>query len=244
MNSVNLNRPVCRRPLQRLGLAAMLATASTFGSLAMAVEEPKFEVLVKDGDHEIRKYGAVIIAETRVEGDISAASEKGFRLIADYIFGNNQARASLPAAAVAEQKASAKIAMTAPVIAEPLAESSKIAMTAPVIAEPAGGALLMETARQWRIHFVMPSQYTLASLPTPNNEAVKLRELPPATFAVLSYSGLNTTTRVQEKTDELKRWMASKNIEPVGTPQLARYDPPWTLPMWRRNEIKMQVKIP
>ncbi|MGV8804886.1 MAG: SOUL family heme-binding protein [Polaromonas sp.] len=209
----------------------------------MAVEEPKFEVLAQDGNYEIRKYGAVIIAETLVQGDIGAASEKGFRLIADYIFGNNQAPASVPPAA-AEQKSSEKIAMTAPVVAEPVAGSSKIAMTAPVTVEPAADALSIQTASQWRIHFVMPSQYTLASLPKPKNEAVKLRELPPATFAVLSYSGLNTTSRVQEKTEELQRWMASKNIEPLGPPQLARYDPPWTLPMWRRNEIKIEIRRP
>ena len=242
--NLNLNRPASRRQLKRLGLAALLVTTSTFGSLAMATEEPKFEVLAKDGNHEIRQYGGVIIAETLVQGDIDAASSKGFRLIADYIFGNNQAQTSVPPAAATEQKSSEKIAMTAPVIAESVVSSSKIAMTAPVTAEPAAGATSMGTASEWRIHFVMPSQYTMASLPKPNNDAVKLRELPPATFAVLSYSGLNTTSRIQEKTDDLKRWMVSKNIEPVGAPQLARYDPPWTLPMWRRNEIKIEFKSP
>jgi len=84
----------------------------------------------------------------------------------------------------------------------------------------------------------------MQTLPKPNNEAVKLRAMPARTFAVLSYSGFNTASRVQEKTDELALWMKSRNLETVGAPQLARYDPPWTLPMWRRNEIQMEIKTP
>ena len=87
-------------------------------------------------------------------------------------------------------------------------------------------------------------QYTLDTLPRPNNPAVQLRELPPMVFAVVAYSGLNTAARVQEKTEELQRWIASRNLQPLGTPQLARYDPPWTLPMWRRNEVQVQVRQP
>ena len=204
----------------------------------MAVEEPKFDVTAQDGNCEVRRYAPVIVAETYVEGDMDAATRKGFKLIADYIFGNNQL------AGTAAEKTSEKIAMTAPVTAEPVAASAKIAMTAPVTAEPVAAASGMASATQWRIHFVMPSQYSMQTLPQPNNPAVKLRALPARTFAVLSYSGFNTASRVQEKTDELMLWMKSKNLQAAGAPQLARYDPPWTLPMWRRNEIQMEIKTP
>ena len=208
----------------------------------MATEEPAFELLAKDGkdgELQLRRYGAVIVAETLVEGDRDAASTKGFKLIADYIFGNNQAAGSAA-------KPSEKIAMTAPVVAEPVQQSQKIAMTAPVTAEPVGGAAQasLTEATQWRIHFVMPSEYTLDTLPRPNNAAVQLRQLPPTVFAVVSYSGLNTQAQVQQKTEELQRWIASRNLQPLGAPQLARYDPPWTLPMWRRNEVQIQVRQP
>ena len=208
----------------------------------MATEEPAFELLAKDGkdgELQLRRYGAVIVAETLVEGDRDAASTKGFKLIADYIFGNNQAVGSAA-------KPSEKIAMTAPVVAEPVQQSQKIAMTAPVTAEPVGGAAQasLTEATQWRIHFVMPSEYTLDTLPRPNNAAVQLRQLPPTVFAVVSYSGLNTQAQVQQKTEELQRWIASRNLQPLGAPQLARYDPPWTLPMWRRNEVQIQVRQP
>lgn len=204
----------------------------------MAVEEPKFEVLTKDGSHEVRRYAPVIVAETLVDGDMDAASGRGFRLIADYIFGNN----TLTVAGA--ENTSEKIAMTAPVTLEPVARSAKIAMTAPVMAEPVAADASMATASQWRIQFVMPGQYSMQTLPKPVNPAVSLRELPARTFAVLAYSGLNTASKVQQKTDELTTWMRSRQLEPVGAAQLARYDPPWTLPMWRRNEIQVEVKNP
>ena len=204
----------------------------------MAVEEPKFEVLTEDGSYQVRRYAPVIVAETLVDGDMDAASGKGFRVIADYIFGNNTL------AVAGADNASEKIAMTAPVTLEPVARSAKIAMTAPVMAEPVAANASMATASQWRIQFVMPGEYSMQTLPKPVNPAVSLRELPARTFAVLSYSGLNTASKVQQKTDELTAWMRSRQLEPVGAAQLARYDPPWTLPMWRRNEIQVEVKNP
>ena len=228
----------CGPLLRQARFAAILTIGFTAGSMVMAVEEPKFEVMAQDGNCEVRRYAPVIVAETYVEGDMDAATRKGFKLIADYIFGNNQLAGN------AADKASEKIAMTAPVTVEPVAASGKIAMTAPVTVEPLAAASSMASANQWRIHFVMPSQYSMQTLPKPNNEAVKLRPMPARTLAVLSYSGFNTASRVQEKTDELALWMKSKNLEAVGAPQLARYDPPWTLPMWRRNEIQMEIKTP
>lgn len=204
----------------------------------MAVEEPKFELVAQDGNYEIRRYPPVIIAETLVSGDMDAASSKGFRLIADYIFGNNTL------AGAAAGKGSEKIAMTAPVVLTPVGGSAKIAMTAPVTAEPLGAATDLSTATQWRIHFVMPAEYSMPALPKPNNEAVTLRQLPARSVAVLTYSGLNTASQVQKKTAELDAWLQAKDIKPTGTPLLARYDPPWTLPMWRRNEIQVEVKTP
>lgn len=212
-------------------LLTLLMSLFSIGEV-MAIEEPKFEVLLSDKQFEVRKYAPVMVAETLVEGDMDDASSKGFRLIADYIFGNNQ----LPNAA------SSKIAMTAPVILEP--QSSKIAMTAPVTLEPQGAETNMQTAKQWLVQFVMPSQYTLASIPKPKNNAVSLREIPSRHFAVLKYSGLNTLSRVQARTQEAQAWVTKNNFKILGQPQLSRYDPPWTLPMFRRNEIMIEISAP
>lgn len=195
---------------------------------AMAIEEPKYEVRTSQAPFELRHYAPTLIAQTIVEGDMDAASNKGFRLIADFIFGNNLA---------VNSEQAAKIAMTAPVTVEP--QSSKIAMTAPVTIEPQSGS-----AQQWRVHFVMPSQYTLANIPKPKNSAVTLHELPSKYFVVHRYSGFNTEARVQEKTDDALAWTKQQSLKVVGTPQLSRYDPPWTLPMFRRNEIMVEVAAP
>ena len=200
---------------------------------AMAIEEPKYEVVTADAQFEVRHYAPILIAETIVEGDMDAASSKGFRLIADFIFGNNQQ---------SDSDKKAKIAMTAPVTVEP--QSSKIAMTAPVTVEPQAAESSMKIAKTWRINFVMPSQYTLATIPKPKNNAVTLREVPSKYFIVHKYSGFNTVSRVQSKTDEAVEWATKRSYKIIGTPQLSRYDPPWTLPMFRRNEIMIEIAAP
>jgi hypothetical protein len=219
----------------RLNTHALVALLAGFLWMepTMATEEPSYDVRISQGPFELRHYAPTLIAETVVDGDMDAASGKGFRLIADYIFGNNRAAGSQEAA---------KIAMTAPVTMEP--QSSKIAMTAPVTIEPQSGNTAMAEATQWRIHFVMPSQYTLANIPKPNNSAVTLRELPRKYFVVYRYSGFNTLARVQEKTNDALAWAQQQSLKAVGTPQLSRYDPPWTLPMFRRNEIMVEVAAP
>jgi hypothetical protein len=219
------------RPLGSQPVAAtLLLLALMMGAPAMAVEEPRYEVVKAQGDFELRRYPPLLIAETLVSGDMDEASRKGFRLLADYIFGNNQ----LPDSASSE-----KIAMTAPVTVQ--AQSTKIAMTAPVTVEPqaASGA-----GDQWRVHFVMPSQYTLATIAKPRNEAVRLRQLPEQWFVAHRFSGFTTAARVESKTQEALRWTSEQGLNQLGAPQLARYDPPWTLPMFRRNEILAPVQGP
>lgn len=187
---------------------------------AMAIEEPKYTVIEKAGAFELRAYSSKIVAETRVSGSMDKASSAGFRLIADYIFGNNTSRTG----------GSEKISMTAPVTMEP--KSEKISMTAPVSME--------QTGEQWRVYFVMPGQYTLDTLPKPNNPAVTLREVPQSNYAVIRFSGLAGEDKVAAKTTELMAWLDSKGISPVGKPELARYNPPWTLPFLRRNEVMVE----
>ena len=206
--------------------------ALLLGGYAMAVEEPKFDVLTQDKGFEVRRYAPLIVAETWVEGDMDAASGKGFRAIADYIFGNNLAPQS---------QQSSKIAMTAPVTMEPQAETGKLAMTAPVTVQPAPEAPDWALAQRWRVQFVMPSAYSLATLPKPNNSAVSLREVPGKTVAVVKYAGLNTNKRIQQETQALLAWIQARQLVGHGPALLARYDPPWTLPMWRRNEIQIEL---
>ena len=126
---------------------------TVIGTPAMAIEEPKFTVSLHEGAFETRDYPAVVAAEVTVTGDQKGAASKGFRLLAGYIFGGNTRRQS--------------IAMTAPVAQERAGE--KIAMTAPVTQTPSDGA--------WVVRFTMPSRYSLATLPQPNDPRVKLRNI-------------------------------------------------------------------
>lgn len=190
----------------------------------MAIEEPKFDVVSKEGDFELRQYAPMVVAETFVDGSQDDASSRGFKAIAGYIFGDNKR---------AGQKAST-IAMTAPVTVEKQDSSQKIAMTAPVTLEQQGD--------RWRVHFVMPAQFKMSDLPQPNNAAVTLREIPGRKVAALRFSGFVGEEKVLTKTAELRDWIAARGLAAAGPAQLARYDPPWIPPFLRRNEILTEVK--
>jgi len=192
-----------------------------FTGVVMAIEEPKYSVIEKAEPFELRLYAPMILAEVKVDGDLDEASNQGFRLIAAYIFGQNQ---------VTE-----KIAMTSPVaIEEQSSKSTKIAMTVPVNIEPNAG--------QWVVSFVMPSAYSLNSLPKPLNPRVQLREIPAVKRAVIQFSGFNSAQKVADKTLELEQWMKTRNLEAVSPPKFARYNPPWSLPFMRRNEVMIDVR--
>lgn len=200
---------------------ALIFLALIFTGLAMATEEPKYTVLEKESPFEVRSYAPMIVAETQVEGDLDEASSTGFRLIAAYIFGQNQV--------------SEKIAMTAPVtVADQTMKSSKIAMTAPVGIESNAG--------KWVVSFVMPTEYTMETIPKPINPLVQLRQVSAGRKAVISFSGFYNEQKVVDKTLELEQWMKSKHLQGVGAPNFARYNPPWTLPFMRRNEIMINLR--
>jgi hypothetical protein len=163
----------------------------------------------------------MILAEVQVEGDLDEASSQGFRLIAAYIFGQNQVNQ--------------KISMTAPVVMEgQRIQSEKIAMTAPVGIESRSG--------KWTVSFVMPAQFTMETLPKPLNSQVQLRQIPAVKRAVITFSGFYDTQKVAEKTLELESWMQVRHLQADGVAHFARYNPPWTLPFMRRNEVMMNVR--
>ena len=187
----------------------------------MATEEPKYTVLEKEPPFEVRSYAPIIVAEVQVDGDLDEASGQGFRLIAAYIFGQNQV--------------SEKIAMTAPVTVEnQTLKSAKIAMTAPVGIESSAG--------KWIVSFVMPAEYTMETIPKPINTQVQLRQIPAVKKAVISFTGFYNEQKVAEKTLELEQWMKSRNLQGIGAPNFARYNPPWTLPFMRRNEVMFSLR--
>ena len=186
----------------------------------MATEEPEFTVLFQEGSLEIREYEPRIIAHVKTTGDFDDASSKGFKMLADFIFGNNTIN-----------NTSKKISMTAPVSAS--LSSKKISMTAPVIAE--------NNNNEWSIAFVMPQEFTVETLPVPNNQDIKITALPKEKFAVIVFSGLVRESSYNKKVNLLNEFIKKKKLTPLSSIQIARYNPPWTLPFFRRNELMVKI---
>lgn len=188
--------------------------------IRVGAEEPKYERRQLTDTVEIRRYGSRIAAETTVLDDENRARNEGFRRLAGYIFGGNRSNQT--------------IAMTAPVGQQSARGGEQIAMTAPVV-QAAGDD------DGWVIRFFMPSKWTLETLPTPKNDQVRLVTVAPETVAVLRFSGDRSPKAVAARTDELLKTLQDNGIKPSGEAQAWFYDPPWTLPMTRRNEIAVAV---
>ncbi len=183
----------------------------------MAIEEPKYTVESKTDGYEIRLLSAVVVAETLVAASFGDSGNKAFRILADYIFGNNESRT--------------KMEMTAPVSQ---VKSEKIAMTAPVTLSKAGS--------EYRVQFTLPEQYTVASAPKPKDSRVTIREIPARRIAVRTYSGSWSEEKFDRNLLELRGQLAKNGLETVGEPVFARYNSPLRLWFLRRNEIWLQLK--
>ena len=186
----------------------------------MATDEPEFKLILKEDKFEIREYAPKIIAQVEIFGDFDDASSKGFKILADFIFGNNTST-----------DGNSKIEMTAPVEMEPLTQ--KINMTKPVLAEGSDN--------NWIVSFIMPNEFTLETLPKPNNKSIKILSLPKEKYAVIVFSGLVSESSYLEKEKLLNQFIKEKKLKSSGEIKIARYNPPWTLPFFRRNELMLKV---
>ncbi len=184
-----------------------------------SVEEPHHIRRPLTEDVEIRQYGPRIAAETTVTGDKQRALSAGFRRIAGYIFGGNHR--------------DAQIAMTAPVVQQP-SGGEDIAMTSPV--SQTGSA-----EEGWTVRFYMPAKWSMETLPTPDNDDVRLVRVPAETVAVLKFTGDRGQRAVAACTEQLMKTLRDNDIEPTGEAVAWFYDPPWTLPFRRRNEVAVTI---
>jgi len=183
-----------------------------------SASEPKYQILVDSDKIEIRQYPPMVVAQTVVNADYKDSSSQGFNRLAGYIFGNN--------------KNEQKMSMTAPVFQEQ--EFSIMDMTVPVIQQ--------KTQKVWLMAFVLPQNYTVSSAPTPLDSAVLIKDIPSKKVAVIKYSGSLSEQGIEEKSEELKHWLFKKGYKPISTSRSAAYDPPWTLPFLRRNEVHIDIE--
>ena len=206
--------------ITRLPLQIAESALSIIG-VRVGTEEPHYVGRPLADGVEIRRYGPRIAAETTVAADEDRARNIGFRRLANYIFGANH-RAET-------------ISMTAPVAQQSGRGGDEIAMTAPVVQSRAADD-------RWTIRFFMPSKWTMDTLPAPDDDNVTLVTVPGETVAVLRFSGDRSPQAVAGRGRELLEVLRDKGIEPDGDPVAWFYDPPWTLPFRRRNEIAVPVK--
>lgn len=183
-------------------------------------EIPKYKVLSKQDNIELREYAPNLVAEVEVSGERNEAANEAFKKLAGFIFGDNISND--------------KISMTAPVIQEKTEnKSEKIAMTTPVVQEKTGDS--------WKVRFIMPSEYTLETLPKPNNKEVKVYKDAPKKYAVIRFSGFWSDTKLNKKTKVLDEYIKQQNLTKKSEVIYNFYNPPFTLPFLRRNEIMFEV---
>lgn len=169
----------------------------------------EFTVIEEYGDFELREYKPCVIAEIRVAGQYSNTGSSAFRSLFNYISQGN--------------KASQKIAMTAPVITAQRADSN--------------------SSDEWFVSFVMPSGSTYGHLPDPNDSQVKLRELSAETCVALSFHGRATEALSQKKIKSLRAAAAKENISLSDETRICRFDPPFKPGLIQYNEIVIPVYL-
>ncbi len=168
----------------------------------MAIEEPKYSVISKNNFYEIRSYDTILVADTQVEDSFEESGSKAFRILADYIFGNNKSK-------------------------------SKIAMTAPVTQ--------VKNAHGFTYQFTMPEKWNINTIASPNDERVRLHQIPSRKVAVFSYSGSWSEKRFNEKLDEFRDLLKKDGVRTIGEPVFARFNSPFQLWFLRRNEIWLEI---
>jgi hypothetical protein len=187
----------------------------------MAYEEPSYEVLAQTDEYDVRRYQPYLVAEVDVEGDFGEAGNKAFRLLAAYIFGENQTEE--------------KMSMTAPVESRTKEASVRMSMTAPVISTASA-------SEEYTYAFVMEREYTLDTLPRPRDPRIRLREQAARVMAVRRYSGRWTEGNYRKNEAKLMEALSADGRHPIGAPILARYNSPFTPWFMRRNEVMVEIE--
>ena len=140
--------------------------------------------------------------------------DRGFQYLFNYISGAN---------INAE-----KINMTTPVT-----QSVKIDMTIPVTQSLKDDKMVMQ--------FFLPSKFTINSAPKTTNERVSLIIIEGGYYAVIRYSGRSTDKNYYKKFEELKEYLKKDKIEIIESGIKATFNRPFTLPVFRKNEVMLKI---
>lgn len=204
-------------------LASCSFVGGVFGVRSM-YDAPNYKVTEKiNEDLEIRTYEKRLVAEVTVDNQSGRDGENAaFRILFDYITGENES--------------AEKVEMTVPVRTseESKNNSEKIAMTVPVETETSDES-------QTSMRFFFPEEYTLENAPTPTDDRVKVYEVGEENIAVYDISGWKGEESREEAKRLLLEELAATNWQPQGKPSLLYYDPPFTIPYFKRTEAIVDV---
>ncbi|MCP4927168.1 MAG: heme-binding protein [Gammaproteobacteria bacterium] len=211
----------CR--ITTIGRALLLAGLLFPAENAISLEKPEYTVLSRHGDIEYRQYEPYLVAETVIEkaANPREAGKEGFYRLLRYITGGNQSQTRIPAAAPAEM------------IPTNDSSSKEISMPLPVQQYD-----LMDS---WCVTFMIPSQYSLDTVPVPTDPRVRVREVPGRLMAALRYSGRWTERNFINKKSLLLGAIEAESVTSIGNVRFAFYNPPYTFPFMRRNEVMVEV---
>lgn len=191
-----------------------------WGTNLSALEEPKYSVLKEYENFEIRNYDSYLVAEVDIEGSYNKTGNEAFRILAGYIFGDNQS--------------STKMNMTAPVESEAIQPSERMNMTAPVFSN--------KNVNGYTYRFVMESKYTQETLPVPNNSKIRITEIKDRVMAVISFSGRWSQKNFDKHEQILVNDLKNEGIGVASEAIYARYNAPFTPWFLRRNEIMFEIE--
>lgn len=203
-----------------VGLAAVGGGAVAYAQYR-DIEKPAYEVVMAEEAFELRAYEPMIVAEVTHSGSRNAVRGKSFRRLAAYIFGNDR------------PEGGEEIAMTSPVMSSRVDQNEPIAMTSPVMSEETGEG-------EWRMRFVMPSKFTMETLPTPPSD-ITLTEVEGRRMAAVKFSGNAPERDLKAMEKQLAKWIEAKGLAPVGSVEYAFYDAPMVPGPLRRNEVMVEV---
>lgn len=180
------------------------------------IKHPDYQMVKSEKNIEIRDYPPIIFAEVEVAGARKQAIREGFKILSDYIFGNNTSVKKIEKITSVKEEPGEKIAMTTPVMQEKYRSNGKV-------------------------KFVMPKKYELKTLPKPHSKKIHLVASCPKRFAVIRFSGFASDENIKQYTEKLRNYCLAEKWTSIGGVLLAFYNPPWTLPFLRRNEIMIEI---
>ena len=100
----------------------------------------------------------------------------------------------------------------------------------------------MDASKSEKMSFVLPSSFDLDSAPEALDESVSVESLKDLRVAVVRFNGSLSKANIDENTERLKRWLEERDYEASGDAFIAGYDPPSSLPWFRRNEVLIPIR--